>query len=284
MQNNRDVRKPFTIRNNFGETITGDVLYPETDPHPAVLVIVHSFMAFKNWGFFPFLGEEFARRGYITILFNFSRNGVTGHGDRITEFLKFSENTFSHELQDLQVVIDRIFEGSIIGEFHPSMKLVLLGHSRGGGISILTASRDNRVHGLVTWSSIASFDRWTDHQKNLWRQKGFLHLSPHNTIGPLKLGVNLLRDIEENSETHNILHAAQKVVVPWLIIHGVNDLTVPLREGEMLFHAANSRSTEFVRLPAAGHLFNAATRTEDNYTTLESVIKITDTWIEKSIY
>jgi alpha-beta hydrolase superfamily lysophospholipase len=277
------VHDVFEIKNKSGDKIAGDIRRPVEKPLPAVIIIVHSFMAFKDWGFFPIIGEEFAGRGYTTVAFNFSHNGVAGNADRITDFLKFSKNTFSREVSDLQSVIDKIVDGRIVPGITNLSRLVLLGHSRGGGISIITASRDDRVNALITWSSIANFDRWTDHQKNQWRRQGYLQLSKHSEISPLKLCIDLLRDYEENTDALNILNAAQRIAVPWLIVHGKADVTVPVREGEALFNAAASRSVEFVPLEAVGHLYNAATRTEDNYETLESLIKITHNWLEKSI-
>ncbi len=276
-------RQSLEILNEFGETISADLRYLPSAPLQALIVVVHSFMAFKDWGFFPRVSEEFARRGYGTLSFNFSRNGVTGSNDRITDFVKFSENTFTHELTDLQTIIDRIGDGSILPPGSHPPKIILLGHSRGGGISIVTAARDPRVNALVTWSSIATFDRWTEHQKLIWRRDGYLRLSRGGDPSPLKLGIRLLEDYEEHSESLNILNAAGRITIPWLIIHGKTDLTVPVSEGESLFNASNSLMKEFVPLDAVGHLYNAARKTDDDYSTLESVIKITHTWLKKSI-
>src|SRR6267143_427986 len=75
-----------------------------------VLIICHSFMAFKDWGFFPHAGEQFAEKGFGAITFNFSQNGVEDDEDRITRFDRFEANTISREIADRGAVIDAVAE------------------------------------------------------------------------------------------------------------------------------------------------------------------------------
>ena len=39
------------------------------------------------------------------------------------------------------------------------MPIYLVGHSRGGGVSILHASKDKRIKKLVTWAAISDIER-----------------------------------------------------------------------------------------------------------------------------
>jgi len=83
---------PFNILNTRGNPIYGEIRQIKGDrPRPAV-VICHSFMAFKEWGFFPHIGERLAGNGFAAVTFNFSLNGVKANGDRITEFDKFARD------------------------------------------------------------------------------------------------------------------------------------------------------------------------------------------------
>jgi alpha-beta hydrolase superfamily lysophospholipase len=216
------------------------------------------------------------------LLFNFSRNGVAGSEKRITNFTLFSENTFSRELGDLTVILDEIQNAGLLPSHLKSIPVVLFGHSRGGGIAIVQTARDARVGGLVTWSAVARFDRWTDHQKSSWRKMGFLPLAPNAENSPLRLGLNLLRDLELNMNDLNIVTAAGNITVPWLLLHGKTDLTVSYQEALTLRNAAREQSTTLVGLDAVGHLYNAASRTEDGYRTLDSLIEITDVWVRKT--
>ena len=248
-----------------------------------VAIICHSFMAFKDWGFFPYVAETLARAGFVAVTFNFSLNGVIGHGNRITDFSSFEKNNFSQELADLNAVIGSVANGDVgQGLIHPE-QIVLLGHSRGGGIAIVKTSTDRRVKGLVTWSAIATFNRWTDHQRQQWRSQGFLPLASHSTVSPLRLGIGLSDDLEQHSEILNIEHAASRISVPWLIIHGKADVTVSPKEAERLFTAASKNVAELVLLDGVGHLYHAATPDEDNYSTINHILEQTIHWIQRNV-
>ncbi len=271
--------KQFGLSTSRGDTIYGDVRYTPGKHHTAVLVVSHSFMAFKDWGFFPHVCREFARRGFCTVSFNFSLNGVAGHGRKITEFEEFSRNTFSREVEDLSVVLQTIREGAVLPAAVENAPLVLFGHSRGGAISVLRVAMEKDIAAIVTWSAVATFDRWTEHQKALWRSHGSLPLARSATVSPLRLGLGLLTDLETHREALDILRAARLIRIPWLIVHGSEDLVVPIREAEALRQAAPA--AEMVPVEGAGHLLNATTKREDGYKTLDSVIELTDHWLKR---
>ena len=240
-------------------------------------------MAFKDWGFFPYVAESLVRNGYVVLIFNFSHNGVIGDGNRITEFDRFSKNTYSKELEDLKGVIDAVWEGRAGGGIIDRAKIILLGHSRGGGISILQTSRDARVKILISWSTVGKFDRWTEHQKKLWRDKGYLHLSKDSDVSPLRLGVGLLNDLEYNSEKFDLLKAASVISVPWLILHGNADVVVPPDEAKQLKSSSRGNPTELKLIDGIGHIYDAGTREEGNYTKLDTIIDITLNWLNEII-
>ena len=279
MRKHQLVRESFTLRNSSDEPICGDMRFDPTGALLPVVIVCHSFMAFKNWGFFPYVGEKLAEEGYASIVFNFSRNGVVGDENRITDFESFERNTFSQELEDIGTVVDAIFEGHIGAGIVDPDRVVLIGHSRGGGIAIVRTSVDPRIRCLVTWSAISTFDRWTDHQKSLWRLRGFLPLAKDSTISPLCLGRDLLLDFETHRDQLSIAGAAGKIHVPWLIVHGTVDITVPPKEAETLHGASHKTTTELLMLDHVGHLFSAASYSEDQYATLHHVLDVTIQWI-----
>jgi pimeloyl-ACP methyl ester carboxylesterase len=277
---NRIYHKIITLWSEDGYPITGDLRYPGAGRKLPIVVICHSFMAFKNWGFFPYIGEKIAGAGFATFAFNFSFNGVNDSEDRITEFGKFEQNTFSRELKDCETVLTSIKNGELNPDIIDSGKIILLGHSR--GIAIVAAAKHRDVKGLISLSAIATFDRWTEHQKKNWREQGFLSLAKETLASPLRLGVGLLEDIEWNREEISIMKAASKITVPWLILHGKMDVTVPLREAEQLYAAADKSRAEIVLMDKVGHLYNAATKEENNYATLDRVLGLVTAWLHKN--
>ena len=283
MNDSTIIREKLTLLNASGESIQIDVRYNEGRKNSPVIVICHSFMAFKDWGFFPYIGEQLARAGFVSVAFNFSLNGVVGHSHRITDFEKFERNTFTDELGDLRCVLDMIASGKIAQRFADTERIAVLGHSRGGGIAIVQASKDKRIRALVTWSSISTFDRWTDHQKARWRMLGYLPLAKDSAVSPLALGIRLLDDYEQHKSELDILGAAKKIRAAWFILHGRADVTVHPSEAEKLFQAANHLSTELMIVDAVGHLYNAASRSENNYITLNSILEFTTTFLHRHL-
>jgi uncharacterized protein len=161
--------------------------------------------------------------------------------------------------------------------------VILLGHSRGGAIAILHVASDIRSKALVTWSAIASLDRWTKHQKELWRKVGNLPLSNDTSVSPLRLGIGLLNDLELNSDKLNVINAASKIKIPWLLVHGKTDVLVPQSEAEQLYHVSNQSTTKLALFEKVGHLYNASSREEDNYQTINKILEYTINWIKHNL-
>lgn len=275
------LRAPFIVRNAFGEEIPGDLRWIDDGRAKPVVVICHSFMAFKDWGWFPFVAKKIAESGFASVIFNFSRNGVRDSESRITEFEAFQKNTISHELNDLRTVLNALKACEVGKDIVDSNKIVLLGHSRGGAVSIVTAAGSSDIAAVVTWSSVARFDRWTEHQKQQWRAQGYLPMARDSAASPLKLGVDLLEDVENNKEKLDITKAADRVTVPWLIVHGTEDLIVKIYEGEELFSASNKTTTKFVRLERVGHLYDGPDLTENS--AIHRVLDVTIRWLHSHI-
>jgi alpha-beta hydrolase superfamily lysophospholipase len=277
----RLIREAFTLYNHSGDAIRGDVRMLDSNvANRPVVIVCHSFMAFKDWGFFPYVCERIAEAGFVSVIFNVSHSGVEEDGTKITDFEKFQRNTFTQELEDLRIVIDAVVDGTIA---RGGRQIILVGHSRGGGIAIVTTAEDRRVTGLATWSSISTFDRWTEHQKERWRRAGYLPLAKDSTRSPLRLGIGLLEDLERNEARLNLIDAAARIRVPWLIVHGKADVTVPSREAERLYANANRDTSELLLLDGVGHLYHAETQEEDSYRTLNHIVDVTTTWIFRHI-
>ena len=64
MTENALVIVPFTLTNGFGDPIWGEIRLLKEEIKRPVIIICHSFMAFKDWGFFPISAELFALAGY----------------------------------------------------------------------------------------------------------------------------------------------------------------------------------------------------------------------------
>ena len=238
------------------------------------IIYVHGFKGFKDWGFVPYSAEFFARAGYFVLTFNFSHNGTGDSLAKFTELDRFAENTFSLEIEELNELIDAYkngFFGKISGK-----GIGLVGHSRGGGISLLTASKRKDVNAVATWASVANFDRYTERQKERWREKGVFEVLNTRTKQVMKLNTSLLEDIEKNKDDYlNIGKAVRNLNIPLLIAQGEQDLAVKPSEAEKLFSFSNKDLTELFLIPGAGHTFNAAHPFEESNPKLELLLNKT---------
>jgi len=221
------------------------------------LILVHGFKGFKDWGFGPFIGKFLSDKGFFVLTFNFSHNGIGDNPIEFTELDKFAENTFSLEIEELSQLIDAYLNG-FFGKTE-NKKIGLIGHSRGGAISILTAKQKNEINALAVWSSVSTFDRYSDRQKENWRKKGAFEVINSRTKQVMRLNISLLDDLEKHkNDILNIEKGIKELNRPFLIVHGEQDLAVPLKEGEKLYEWSNKELTKFVKIPAAGHTFDVA--------------------------
>lgn len=242
----------FEIPCKDGLSIRGDI-YPAASSIGTVIVC-HGFKGFAHWAFFPYLGRTLAENGLTAITFDFSGSGIGRDRESFTEPGAFAGNTLSREQDDLDNLV----------EYAKRMKLIrgkkfgLFGHSRGGGSAILFASApDSDVSSLVTWAAISFPNRWSREDVGTWRKRGYAEVTNSRTGQVMRLGTDLLEDVEQHGKTKlNIEAAAAKIKVPWLIVHGTADDTVPSSEAERL-HALSPGVSTLRLIKGANHGFDA---------------------------
>jgi len=266
-----------TSRNNKLRISAFGLKNLETSP---CLIFVHGFKGFKDWGFGPYLGKFFADKGFFVVTFNFSHNGVGESRTEFDELDKFAENTFSLEISELTELIDA-YKNGFFGKTK-NQKIGLVGHSRGGAISLLTASQKKDVDALAVWSSVAKLDRYSERQKENWKKKGVFEVLNQRTKQVMRLNLSLLEDIEKNGDTTlNIKRAVADLKRPLLLVHGEQDLAVPIVEGEQLFNWSDKTLTEFQKIPAAGHTFDIKHQFEGSNPKFDKVINLTIDFFNK---
>jgi len=245
------IRLSFTREPRAGDTLRGDIRVPDGPPPRTAVVVVHGFKGFKGWGFFPWVADELAGAGYAVVTFDFSRNGIAGDPDRFTDLDRFAANTLSLEQEELRAVLTEILDGEILPR--RPRRAALLGHSRGGGHTILAAVAEPRVGALVTWASVARFDRWSQETKARWRAEGRIWVLNQRTGEQMAVGLGLLEDFEAHRSDLDVEAAARRVGVPWLIVHGSEDMTVWPEDAEILARA--NPAARLHRVEGAGHTF-----------------------------
>jgi len=275
------MRKNISVTNSVSEIIRAEIYHRPAIKDAPAIIICHGFKGFKNWAFFPFLAESLAQADYIALTFNFSRNGVGPDLQNFTELDKFEENTYSHEVSDLKCVIDAIASGEIGNGLIDTEKIGLIGHSRGGGIGLLHAQNDPRIKSLVTWSAIATVERYTPEQIKLWKNQKHLEFENKRTGQMMRVGLDLLKDIQKNKKQLNIISAAENLETPTLVIHGQADESVPVEEAQTIFDHLASPSKELMIIEGGTHTFGARHPMESMPEELQTVFELTESWFDR---
>ncbi len=200
-------------------------------PKP-LIIFVHGFKGFKDWGHFNLLADYFAEQGFAFCKFNFSYNGTTpNHPKDFVDLDAFGHNTYTKELDDLGVMIDYFCspEGEIHKEEIDKEKLYLLGHSRGGGVAIIKAKEDSRIKALVTLAGISDLSNgWQEHAVSQWKKDGVRYVYNARTKQNMPLYYSLAEDFQANKGRLDIASVIRQLDKPTLIVHGTKDMTLPV--------------------------------------------------------
>lgn len=277
----RIVRAEWEIRpRDGGYPVRGDLRALQGPPPSTAVVICHGFKGFRRWGFFPFIARQLALAGHAALTFDLSGNGVGDTGEPFTALDRFASATHSRNIDEIRMVLDAVTSGPLFPS--PPGAIGLLGHSRGGGESILAAAEHGQVDALVTWSAISRVERWSPEDVERWRQGETTTVTNSRTGEQLPISPAWWRDATANRERLDIRQAAGKVRAPWLIVHGAADETVPVDEARTLYEAAGT-SAELVLVDGAGHTFGATHPLEDPGAALLSVTNATTRWFARHL-
>ena len=241
----------FEIPCKDGLSIRGDLYRAESAI--GTVIVCHGFKGFAHWAFFPYLAQTLAENGLTAITFDFSGSGIGRDRESFTEPEAFAGNTLSREQEDLENLLEYARRVKwITGKFG------LFGHSRGGATAIVfAAGAAAEVSSLVTWAAISYANRWSSEDMLTWRRQGHAKITNSRTGQIMRLGTNLLDDVELHGHAKlNIEAAAGRIKVPWLIVHGTGDETVPSSEAERL-HSLSPGVSTLRLIDGANHGFDA---------------------------
>ena len=245
-------KEQFILSGSGDKTISGDVTCEENHTNQPNILFVHGFKGFKDWGAHNLVADFFAENGYRYFKFNLSHNGVSAAlPNDVTDLDAFASNTTSKELKDLDTMIN------YVKHTYPSSPLYLIGHSKGGGLVVIKGAGDERISKIVTWSAIADFSSlWKKEQEEEWLSSGQIHVENARTKEKMPLNSTLLQDYTANKSAFSILDAAASIEIPWLILHGDDDVNVDFSIAQQLAQAQPNAKLQ--KIAGANHVYGAS--------------------------
>jgi pimeloyl-ACP methyl ester carboxylesterase len=214
-------------------------------------------------------------------------NGIDGKSDFLDKPEDFADNTISRQLADALQVLN-YFKHTKLPELGNKWngKIYLMGHSLGGAISLLASRNVDYIDKIALWATISTIDRYTERQKKLWRKKGYMEFVNMRTNQALKLNKSYLEDFEKNANAFSLEDAVAEYNNPLLIIHGAQDMTVPIKEAKILENAylsdsgISSKSLKMKIIGNTGHTFGIIHPFISSNPSLDEAVKVTIDFFE----
>lgn len=253
-------KQNIIISNPETKEFLADAYYPETDKKLPLIIFVHGYKGYKDWGAWNMMAEKFAEAGFFFVKFNFSHNGTTIEDvHNFADLEAFGNNNYSKELSDLGAVIDYCTQHENVDD----QKVILMGHSRGGGISIIKTFEDERINGLITLASVDTLDRFPKNDAfERWEKAGVFYVLNGRTKQEMPHYYQFYEDFKKNEMRFDVERATEMAKAQMLIVHGTQDESVSIKSAEHL-HILNPNSELFL-IEDANHTFGAKEPWEEN--------------------
>ena len=225
--------------------ILTDIYFKNNKIKKPLVIFCHGYKGYKDWGAWNLMVSEFVNSNLAFVKFNFSHNGGTVENPiDFPDLEAFGQNNFVKELDDLEDVINWMSSNKDFSEEIDTENIILIGHSRGGGIVSLKAAENTKIKKVITWSAVSDFGARfpTGDILKYWEKAGISHIENTRTKQQMPHYFQFYTNFKENEARLTIKNAVSTLEIPHLIIHGGKDVVVPPVEAENL-HAWNPKST-----------------------------------------
>ncbi len=239
-----------------GALIHGATHLPTGDAVAAV-VLVHGFKGYKDYGMLGHIAATLANARCIVHRVSLSHSGM-GHGHGAFNEALFEKDTWNRGVEDLLALLAAMKNGTLEGGGVPWF---LVGHSRGGALSLATAGRHahdeslGSLRGVVSLSAPARLNGLDPAATEMLMAGGRLPSPSARTAQTLHVGPDWLQEQLDDPKGHDMASLMGRVGVPVLLIHGAEDPTVAPEDAQLLAGYAPDRvRVEFIQ--GANHVFN----------------------------
>ncbi len=254
------IQKNNILKRTHKKPILWDAFFHKNKQPKPLVIFCHGYKGFKDWGAWDLVAKQFMALDLFFVKFNFSHNGSTLEQPiDFPDLEAFALNNYSKELDDLQDMIDYLLSRD--NPFHSDIdpnNLILIGHSRGGGIVNIKASEDNRVTQLITWAGVSDFGNrmGTNEEIEQWKKDGVKYVLNGRTKQQMPHFYQFYEDFKANEERFSIKKAVKSLTILQLIIHSTDDSSVSYKEALKL-HSWNPQGI-LVPIDNSDHVFGTS--------------------------
>lgn len=221
------------------------------------MLFLHGYKGYANWGCWDLMCEALVGFNVHAFRLDFSGNGTSAEtpGD-IHDLESWSRNTYRQELQDAMAAVRTLQR--------QGFEVILMGHSRGGGIATITAATlrgtVNAVKGLVLLASVSDFERRFPKGEALeqWRSTNRWEVKNGRTGETYHHKFQFYTDFLRHKNLLDIRQQAARVDVPVMVVHASDDQAVSSSES-MELSSIFKRNVRLVQvmLESGGHTFGS---------------------------
>ncbi|PXA05147.1 alpha/beta hydrolase [Coraliomargarita sinensis] len=240
--------KEQTFTNRHGERL--DVSFHPGDRTGFLVILGHGVTGDKDRPIVVAVAEGLAARGWPCLRVSFAGNGGSG-GD-------FRASTISKETEDLQ---------DLIGQLPENIRLAYCGHSMGGAVGVLAASKDPRIEVVV---NLAGMIRTAD-----FCEREFGEVTPGEGTMWDEPDCPLSQEyVDDLNSIGDLLEEVSVLAKPLLLIHGTADDVVLPEDSKDAYKLA-AKPKQLVLIDGAEHCFDEAS--------YPKVVDATAKWLEQHL-
>jgi uncharacterized protein len=261
MMSNSVKKDSGTIPSSEGLPIAYDLYTPSHAMYELpVVLFLHGFKGFKDWGTFPDACIEIASTGYAVLAMNFSLNGT---GDNPYEFDRldlFARETLSQDLEDVASVLEALRNGTIKSSLvtMDTHNVAVIGHSRGGHTAVVAASELDQITLVVTWAAVSNvLKHWSEAQIKDWTTKGYTEILNSRTGQKMRVDRVVYDDAVENEKRLMAVNRVKDLNLPCCFIHGTDDDAVSFEHTQILYENCPSSEKDRIFIDGANHTFGS---------------------------
>jgi dipeptidyl aminopeptidase/acylaminoacyl peptidase len=234
-----------------GYPVHGWLLLPEGEgPHPVIHVVHGGPFTQQDWGVFD-EAQVYAAAGYAVLLGN--PRGSAGYGQAHGRAIIHAYGTV--DVDDLLALLDTALKRPDLD----AERVGLMGGSYGGFMTSWLAAH----HGTRFRAA------WSERAVNAWDS-----MLGSSDIGYTFVEANVGTDPEVLRDRSPLYHA-EKITIPFAVVHSENDWRCPLEQGQRMFVALRRAGVdaEFLLFPGEGHELTRSGRPRHRVQRFEAVLE-----------